>query len=96
MLGRRVKSPIPAPGVAFLRTFPGTGYKKGSCLCYDGTEYVYVLQCYYGSFFKYHVETDTWSELQRYDYRNYLNRNGRKKKPKYGAALVYNNLYNGI
>ncbi len=70
-------------------------YKKGSCLCYDGNEYIYVLQGYYGSFFKYHVESDSWIELDRYNYRIYLNRNGRRKKPKGGASLVYynNNIY---
>lgn len=72
-----------------------TGYKKGSCLAYDGIEYVYVLQGYYGSFFKYHVESDSWIELDRYNYRTYLNRDGRRKKPKGGASLVYhnNNIY---
>jgi hypothetical protein len=68
-----------------------TGYKKGSCLCYDGTEYVYVLQGYYGAFFKYHIESDSWIKLDRYYYRTYLNRDGRRKKPKGGAALLYYN-----
>jgi hypothetical protein len=71
------------------------GYKKGSCLAYDWIEYVYVLQGYYGSFFKYQVESDSWIELDRYNYRTYLNRDGRRKKLKGGAALVYhnNNIY---
>ena len=71
------------------------GYKKGSCLCYDGNEYVYVLQGYYGSFFRYRVEADSWFELRQYDYKYFTNREGKKKKPKDGAGLVYydNNLY---
>jgi hypothetical protein len=71
------------------------GYKKGSCLAFDGTEYIYVLQGYYGSFFKYNVEADSWAELKWYNYKTYLNRDGKKKKPKDGAALVYhnNNIY---
>ncbi len=71
------------------------GYKKGSCLAYDGSEYVYILQGYYGSFFRYKVEADSWAEMKWYDYKTYLNREGKKKKPKDGAALVYynNNVY---
>ncbi|MDH5187054.1 MAG: hypothetical protein OEW70_08340, partial [candidate division WOR-3 bacterium] len=71
-----------------------TGYKKGSCMAYDG-EYVYVLQGYYGSFFRYKVEADSWFELRQYSYKIFLNRDGKKKKPKDGAALVYynNNVY---
>ena len=71
------------------------GFKKGSCLCYDGNEFVYVLQGYYGSFFKYSVEADSWHELRQYNYKTYLNRDGRRKKPKDGAGLVYfnNNIY---
>jgi hypothetical protein len=72
-----------------------TGYKKGSCFAYDGSEFVYILQGYYGSFFKYKVEADSWAELKWYDYKTYRNRDGRKKKPKDGASLVYhdNNVY---
>ncbi|MFB0509020.1 MAG: T9SS type A sorting domain-containing protein, partial [bacterium] len=65
------------------------GYKKGSCLAYDGDEFVYVLQGYYGGFFKYSVDTDSWIELTQYNYKAFLNRDGKKKKPKDGAALVY-------
>ncbi|MDH5185662.1 MAG: T9SS type A sorting domain-containing protein [candidate division WOR-3 bacterium] len=67
-----------------------TKYKKGTCMAYDD-EYVYLLQGYYGSFFKYKVEGDSWFELPWYNYRVYRNRDGKKKKPKDGAALVYHN-----
>ncbi|MDH5683098.1 MAG: T9SS type A sorting domain-containing protein [candidate division WOR-3 bacterium] len=66
------------------------GYKKGSCMASD-SEHVYVLQGFYGSFFKYHVESDSWTELNWYDYKEYRNREGKKKKLKDGAALVYLN-----
>lgn len=71
------------------------GYWKGSCLAYDGDEFIYVLQGNYGSFFKYSLDSDTWFELRRYDYRTFLNRENKKKKPKDGAALVYHqdNIY---
>lgn len=71
------------------------GYKKGSCLTYDGGEFMYVLQGYYGSFFKYSVDTDSWTELRQYDYKYFLNRDGKKKKPKDGAALEFyeDNIY---
>ncbi len=66
------------------------GYKKGSCLAYDEVNgLVYVLQGYYGSFFNYSIEGDSWHQLRQYNYRVFLNRDGRKKKPKDGAALVY-------
>ncbi|MDH5684573.1 MAG: T9SS type A sorting domain-containing protein, partial [candidate division WOR-3 bacterium] len=67
-----------------------TGYKKGTCMAYDG-ENVWVLQGYYGSFFKYNVEADSWTESRWYNYKTYLNRDGKKKKPKDGAAFVYLN-----
>jgi uncharacterized delta-60 repeat protein len=67
------------------------GYKKGSIMAYDGSENVYVLQGYYGSFFKYKVEKDSWTELRQYNYREMRNREGRKKKFKDGAAMVYYN-----
>jgi hypothetical protein len=71
------------------------GYKKGSCLAYDGSEWVYVLKGYYGDFFRYNVEMDSWDDLSQYNYKLMLNREGKKKKPKDGAALVYNddNVY---
>jgi hypothetical protein len=68
-----------------------TGYKKGSCLTYDGNEFTYVLKGKYGDFFKYKVENDSWFELRPYDYRVFTNRNGKKKKIKDGAGLVYYN-----
>ncbi len=68
-----------------------SGYKKGSIMAYDGSEWVYVLQGYYGSFFKYHVESDSWVELRQYDYKSMLNRDGKKKKFKDGAGMVFYN-----
>ncbi len=65
------------------------GYKKGSCLTYDGDSLVYVLKGYYGDFFRYNILTNTWTELKRYDYKTYLNRDGKKKKVKDGSGLVY-------
>ncbi len=72
------------------------GYKKGSCLAYDAVAgLVYVLQGYYGSFFCYNIDGDSWYQLRQYNYKIFLNRDGKKKKPKDGAALVYydNNIY---
>jgi hypothetical protein len=70
------------------------GYKKGSCLTYDG-DFMYVLKGNYGDFFKYSVDGDTWHQLRRYDYRTFLNRDGKKKKVKDGASLVFydDNIY---
>ncbi len=65
------------------------GYRKGSCLAYDGDEFVYVLKGGYGDFFKYSLDSDTWIELRQYDYKKFLSRDNKKKKPKDGAALVY-------
>ncbi len=67
------------------------GYKKGSCLAYDGDSLVYVLKGYYGDFFQYNVQQNTWTELRRYDRTIYLNRDGRKKKIKDGAGLAFVN-----
>ena len=71
------------------------GYKKGSCLCYDGNDFVYILKGNFGDLFKYDVELDSWIELMRYDHRYFVSRDGKKKKPKDGAGLVYydNNVY---
>jgi uncharacterized delta-60 repeat protein len=71
------------------------GYKSGSCLTYDGDSLVYVLKGNYGDFFKYNLVADTWIELRRYDYKVFLNRDSKKKRPKDGAGLVYsrNNVY---
>lgn len=67
------------------------GYKKGSCLCYDGNQYVYVLKGKYGDFFRYNLANNSWEELERYDPSVYLNREGKKRIPQYGASLVYYN-----
>lgn len=71
------------------------GYKNGSCLCYDQDDLVYVLKGNYGDFFKYCISGDSWIELRRYDSKLFLNREGKRKKPKDGASLVYydNNIY---
>jgi len=68
------------------------GYKKGSCLAYDGNDFIYVLKSYYGDFFKYSISKDSWYQLRPYDAKVFASREGRKKKPKDGAGLVY---YNG-
>jgi hypothetical protein len=65
------------------------GYKKGSCLAYDGDSLIYVLKGYYGDFFRYNVLTNTWTELRRMDHKIFLNRDGKKKKVKDGSGLVY-------
>ncbi len=67
------------------------GYKKGSCLTYDENGFVYVLKGYYGDFFKYSVEGDSWFELCRYNHKVFRNRDGKKKKVKYGSGIVYHN-----
>ncbi|MDH5186997.1 MAG: T9SS type A sorting domain-containing protein, partial [candidate division WOR-3 bacterium] len=57
--------------------------------------FVYILKGYYGDFFKYDIENNSWHELTRYDYKIFMSREGKKKKPKDGAGLVYynNNVY---
>lgn len=82
-----VKPPPPGPSQK-------VGYKKGSCLTYDG-RYVYVLKGVYGDFFKYDVEEDTWIQLTRYDYKVQLNSENKKKKIGDGAGLQYwyGNIY---
>jgi hypothetical protein len=73
------------------------GYQKGSCLTYDGNQFMYVLKGNYGDLFKYSVNSDSWHELRRYDYRIFLNHEGKKRKVKDGSGLVYyyydDNLY---
>jgi hypothetical protein len=70
------------------------GYKKGSCLAYDG-RYVYVMKGTYGDFFKYDPEADTWIQLRRYDSKVFINAAGKKKKIGEGAGLAfwYDNIY---
>jgi len=67
------------------------GYKEGSCLAYDGNNLVYVLKGSYGDFFRYDLSSNTWTELRRLDPAAYRNRDGKKKKVKDGAGLVYLN-----
>jgi len=71
-----------------------TGYKKGSCLAYDGND-VYVMKGTYGDFFKYNPDADTWIQLRRYDHKTFLNSIGKKKKIGDGAGLAYwyGNIY---
>jgi len=70
------------------------GYKKGSCLAYDGSRWVYVLKGQYGDFFKYDLVGDSgWVPLTRYDYKTMLNRENKKKKIGEGAGLVHHNDY---
>jgi hypothetical protein len=65
------------------------GYKNGSCLTWDGDSLVYVLKGNYGDFFKYNLYTQVWYQLRAYDARFFINRDGKKKKPKDGASLAY-------
>lgn len=67
------------------------GYKKGSCLAYDGNNYVYVLKGNYGDFFRYDLSSETWTELKRYNHKVFINRDGKKKKVGEGSGLVYCN-----
>jgi hypothetical protein len=66
-----------------------TGFKKGSCLAYDAmTKNVYVMRGQYGDFYKYNVDSLTWKQLKRYDFKTIRNRDGKKKKFGDGAAMV--------
>jgi len=80
---------LPAPGAG---TSTKVGYKKGSCITYnDATKNVYVLKGTYGDFFKFNVDSLTWTELKRYDSKTMINRLGKKKKFGDGASLVFYN-----
>ena len=82
-------SALPAPPIG---PSGKEGYKKGSCLAYDGSRWVYVLKGQYGDFFKYDLVGDSgWVPLTRYDYKAMLNREGKKKKIGEGSGLVYHN-----
>jgi hypothetical protein len=65
------------------------GYKKGSCLAYDGNNYVYVLKGNYGDFFRYDLASAAWTELKRYNHKVFINRDGKKKKVGEGSGIVY-------
>jgi hypothetical protein len=80
--------PVASPGLG-LSGRPG--YKDGSCLAYDGDSLVYVIKGNYGDFFEYNVIRNTWTELRRLDPAGYRNRDGKKKKVKDGAGLVFLN-----
>jgi hypothetical protein len=81
----------PTPTKPAVGTSGKIGYKKGSCLCYDGINTVYVMKGTYGDFFSYDLSTSTWTELKRYDYKLFINRDGKKKKIGEGSGLVYYN-----
>ena len=83
----------PTPTKPTAGTSGKIGYKKGSCLCYDGNNLVYVLKGSYGDFFSYNLVTNTWTELKRYDYKLFINRDGRKKKIGEGSGLIYYNNF---
>jgi serine protease AprX len=67
------------------------GYKKGSCLCYDDANTIYVMKGGYGDFFKYDLNAGTWTELRRYDAKLFTSREGKKKKVGEGSGLEYFN-----
>ena len=79
----------PTPTKPGAGTSTKIGYKKGSCLCFDGANTVFVLKGGYGDFFKYDLNSETWTELRQYNYKTFLNRNGKKKKIGEGSGLVY-------
>ena len=87
----QTKTWAPTPTKPTIGTSGKMGYKKGSCLCYDGNNLVYVMKGTYGDLFSYNLVTNTWTELKRYDYKLFINRDGKKKKIGEGAGLVYNN-----
>jgi Secretion system C-terminal sorting domain/CARDB len=67
------------------------GYKKGSCLCYDGTRYVYILKGTYGDMFRYDATNDSFVQLKQFYYKTFVNRLGKKKKVGEGSGIVYDN-----
>ena len=71
------------------------GYKKGSCLAYDGSNYVYILKGVYGDMFRYSVASDSFVELKRFYHKTFVNRLGKKKKVGDGAGMAFynDNLY---
>ncbi|MEO0115439.1 MAG: BNR-4 repeat-containing protein [candidate division WOR-3 bacterium] len=69
-----------------------TGYKKGSCLAYDGDTWVYVMKGQYGDFFRYNLSNGIWdTTLKHYNYKAMLGRGNKKKKIGEGSGLVYHN-----
>lgn len=69
------------------------GYKKGSCLCYNENDIAYALKGNYGDFFSYSLNGDSWHQLRQYDAKFFINRDGKKKKVKDGAGLLYYNNF---
>jgi hypothetical protein len=82
---------------ALTPTKPGTGtstklgYKKGSCVAYDGDSSVYVLKGSYGDLFKYNLYTNVWTQLRQFNYKSFINRLGKKKKVGEGSGMIYYN-----
>ena len=85
----------PTPTKPTAGTSTKVGYKKGSCLVYDGSQYVYILKGTYSDMFRYSVASDSFVELKRFDYKAFINRLGKKKKVGEGSGMVFynDNLY---
>jgi hypothetical protein len=67
------------------------GYKKGSCMAYDNTRYVYILKGTYGDMFRYDATNDSFVQLKQFNYKTFVNRLGKKKKVGEGSGMVYDN-----
>ncbi len=63
------------------------GYKKGSCLVFDGNNSIYALKSKYNEFYVYDVTTDSWEMKAKLPFYGTMNR---KKKVKDGSGLAYN------
>jgi hypothetical protein len=85
----------PTPTKPGAGTSTKVGYKKGSCLAYDGDSSVYVLKGSYGDLFKYNLYTNVWTGLKQFNYKTFINRLGKKKKLGEGSGMLYynDNLY---
>lgn len=92
-LDDNVWTPTPTKPTAGASAKPG--YKKGSCLAYDDTRYVYILKGTYGDLFRYDVATDSFLQLKQFNYKTFANRLGKKKKVGEGSGMVFynDNLY---
>jgi hypothetical protein len=85
----------PTPTKPTAGTSTKVGYKKGSCLAYDRSNYVYILKGSYGDMFRYSVASDSFVQLKQFNYKTFINRLGKKKKVGEGSGMVYynNDLY---
>ena len=81
----------PTPTKPTAGTSTKIGYKKGSCLAYDGDSSVYVLKGSYGDHFKYNLYTNVWTQLRQFNYKSFINRLGKKKKLGEGSGMIYYN-----